>query len=631
MSQINAVCCNDTGWFGSKLVKKAGGALTSVVKTAAKYNPVTRAATIVSGAAVGAARGQSIGTIAGGVYSATAKPYVKAVSSPRAFLGAVKGALPAAIEALKMSPYGAAASAALSAMQAGLQGRNLAAIAEAAARGAIPTNILAAVDLSRDVLKGRNIARAALERVAGTFAPGSLEQAGFNAAKLILLGGNPSQALLAAARSQLKSEGSRAAFDSAIGTASSVAAAAANTAAPRLANLPRSIANLRTRVTTQFVPLTPRAAQAIATQTPSATMASLWGRADTAGLTADGASYVVEAGEGPYQIATKLVQSGARWKELLTANPAKPISKSTGSFVSLAKGETIKLPLSWIKQVAPIIKRDVIGQARVILITWGATDGKNQAGIAGYTGDDGDTWGPKDRFQLLAFANWREQKTGKSLTKTGALDDQMASELRAWAHEHADWHIALTPDAAPAAIPAAPVPSPAAIPAAPVPSPAAAPAAAAPAAPAATEASVPLQNPLSGTRSVPADISALAAAAQSSGSPAMMRKVAADLRAKGWTVEASLLEASAAKVEQTQGQPGADVNALAAAAQSSGNPATMRQVAQQLRAKGYATLADKLEASAAAIENQSVKDAGGGDAAPLLIGAAVIAKLAGLF
>lgn len=61
-----------------------------------------------------------------------------------------------------------------------------------------------------------------------------------------------------------------------------------------------------------------------------------------------GTKYIVEKGDYPARIATKLVGSSTRWKELVAANPQK--SKSAdGNFKFLNAGESLNLPASWQK------------------------------------------------------------------------------------------------------------------------------------------------------------------------------------------------------------------------------------------------------------------------------------------
>jgi nucleoid-associated protein YgaU len=57
-------------------------------------------------------------------------------------------------------------------------------------------------------------------------------------------------------------------------------------------------------------------------------------------------SYVVQQGDFPWKIATKFTGHGARWPELVAANPTKPRA-SDGNFATLLPGEKLSLPAAW--------------------------------------------------------------------------------------------------------------------------------------------------------------------------------------------------------------------------------------------------------------------------------------------
>lgn len=56
---------------------------------------------------------------------------------------------------------------------------------------------------------------------------------------------------------------------------------------------------------------------------------------------------MIEPGDSPYAIAAQISGDGARWKELVEANPQKPRSVS-GAFQTLLPGEVLCIPSSWI-------------------------------------------------------------------------------------------------------------------------------------------------------------------------------------------------------------------------------------------------------------------------------------------
>ena len=57
-------------------------------------------------------------------------------------------------------------------------------------------------------------------------------------------------------------------------------------------------------------------------------------------------SYVVQQGDFPWKIATKLTGHGARWPELIAANPTKPRA-ADGNFATLLPGEKLSVPAAW--------------------------------------------------------------------------------------------------------------------------------------------------------------------------------------------------------------------------------------------------------------------------------------------
>lgn len=153
--------------------------------------------------------------------------------------GVVKGALTTvtnpnidnivatAQSALKaFAPVGLVASGALGAMKAGLQGKSAAEIAWAAAEGASPIGIDAAVKAAHAIANGGNVLASAVSGAVGVasagFVPGSNEMQGFNLGLETLKTAATKEAL-GQARKALPSEGARRAFDAAVGVVGSVA------------------------------------------------------------------------------------------------------------------------------------------------------------------------------------------------------------------------------------------------------------------------------------------------------------------------------------------------------------------------------------------------------------------------
>ena len=82
-------------------------------------------------------------------------------------------------------------------------------------------------------------------------------------------------------------------------------------------------------------------------------------RRDAGALVDQGAIYVVESGDYPARIAGKLVGDQGRWKELIRANPQKPVNSATGNFRTLFAGERLNVPASW-RPAAPAIPPVVV-------------------------------------------------------------------------------------------------------------------------------------------------------------------------------------------------------------------------------------------------------------------------------
>lgn len=476
----------DVGWFGSKALRKAKKAIRTVSRD------------------------------------------VKKVA--RAVTPAVNAAWPMVRQALQSTPYGAAAAAGFEAMSAGIRGGNLRDIAEAAARGGVPSQIQAAVHFASDVVRGKNVTKALLANAANAFQPGSTEAQAFAAASQILGSRAPNLGTLASARRGLTSEGARRAFDTAVGV---VAKGASGTGAlTRFSAVPphlsRVVGETKRRHVLNFRPLTPRAAQVVANAVRGVSIAALAGRDDTAGLEANATVYVVENGDSPWAIAKKLMNDGNRWRELVAANPQKPTQKdgpNKGSFKTLWAGEKLKMPKAWTAKHAPVISEDALAQARALLKLWSDTDGAKQAGVTDYgtkPEDASTVWGPRDRLEMVSFLNWWNHQKNKTMAVVGDLNDVNADALRHWAAEHA-------------AVPNAPIPSPSVptVPTVPV---------------------VPVvPTPAAPAMVLPADIIAMMIAAKSAGTtPAQVRAIANQLRNRGYLPQADDLDSYADRLEVAQ-------------------------------------------------------------------------------
>lgn len=466
---------SDTGWFGSKLVKKVGQ---------------------------------------------LAKRAVHDVTHPKDFVkdsySVAKAAVPAVQMVIKnMGPIGMVASGALGAMKAGLSGQNLESIAWAAAKGAAPTGIDRAIGAAEQLRHGKSVISIAMNQAAGHFIPGSSEAVGF-AAGVAALKNQASKAGLGEVRRALVTEGSKRAFDAAIGTAATIAEKKGLVRRPGIPVI--SMAKPRGKISTmspnlkavvdslhrnpglmsqdpqvlaqkfstnaatindalgrvgnkQMLPwrsMSPRAINFVRRYNPHAPLIALrHAHTDTAGLDQTGTKYIVEKGDGPWAIAQKLTGNGNRWKELLDVNKDKKPTVDKNIWV----GEPLNLPLSWQKpaaskgnpstpalpavplpSIAPIpstgtatpnpifdITPSVV-QGKSILVAWSKTDGINQAGLTDYglnVADLSTTMGPRDTLELASFQVWNNKTLGSNLNIAGSLDPATLAALQAWAEARA--------------------------------------------------------------------------------------------------------------------------------------------------------------------------------------------------
>lgn len=463
----------DVGWFGSKLAKKA-------VKKIVKSTPL------------------------------------------------VDMAVSAASKALSYTPYGVVANAALGAMKTALEGGNLKDIAEGAARGAIPDEIEAAVNVARDVVRGKNVVKSVLGNAAKAFIPGTPESEAFGAASKILTSGGGLTAL-AGARRMLDTEGARRAFDSAVGLAAKTAKKQGTKFAKQaISGATKKAAKVASKVTHK--PLTARAAGVVSQAFRNASVASLVGRRETAGLEQGALIYIVENGDSPWKIAKTLMGDGNLWPQLVAANPGKATVKTganKGGFTTLFKGERLKLPSSWTAKLAKTVTGDAVMQARAVLATWSDSDGSDESGVQDYgdrAEDKLEAWSARDAFMLTSFLNWSNRSRGTSYPVSGELTDGSAEALRSWVAQHAAQPVTPT---TPPEVPSAPVtPVTPVTPSAPV------------VVPPVTDTIYggdPITwSPMPDTTSAeaPDDIRALYQAARASGNAAQMRTVAAQIRTR---------------------------------------------------------------------------------------------------
>src|SRR5882724_1711095 len=294
-------------------------------------------------------------------------------------------------------PIGMVASGAIGAMKAGLSGKNLESIAWAAAEGAAPTGIDKAIGAAEAIRHGSNVLKTAINAGVTHFVPGSPEHLGFESA-ISVLKTAANKTALGVARRALPTEGSKRAFDAAVGTVSQAVSAngmalrpnsiptfsmgkVKGVISPMHPNLKHAVETLKRnpgligqhpmvlakqfgttqqtvldairRVSTQrLLPwrsLTPTAATFVRKWHPAAPMFALThGTADTAGLDQNGTHYIVNKGDSPWSIAQKLTGKGANWTALKALNADKRPTIDKNVWV----GEVLNIPPSWQKPIA---------------------------------------------------------------------------------------------------------------------------------------------------------------------------------------------------------------------------------------------------------------------------------------
>lgn len=289
---------SETGWFGSKLVKKVGKAVGGAAKGIGKG--------VVSGA-----------KFVGGKVLPTALPYIQ--------------------QAMKaMGPVGMVASGAAGALAAVARGSSLENVAWAAAEGASPPGIDRALQVAKALAKGDSVLNVAVNQARNSLSPGPAQMAFDTAINTVKSG---SKGALASARNNLRTAAEKAAFDAGVGTVSKAASRVTKipSMAPRLPipryrapgysphrqltnvalnTLRRNPSLLRLPIReiayrTGFSPSRVREARGLIE------VGMVYG--DT-GAASSVLPYKIKSGDIPYQLAKKFTGDQNRWREIPGVN-----------------------------------------------------------------------------------------------------------------------------------------------------------------------------------------------------------------------------------------------------------------------------------------------------------------------
>lgn len=431
-------------------------------------------------------------------------------ATSKAVLGAAQSALQAT------GPWGSAASAALGGLGSAVRGGNLKQIGMAAARGATPAALRSATGLSRLPGGKRKLARE-LARRARDLTPQGPARAGFDAARQLLESG-VSEARVRDMRRRMRGEAARG-FDLAVGTVAAAAEGAEPGRAPRplsrrvprlvrdvgappmqLAGERGSVALVRNQLerspelgrgteaqiasrlgASRLTVRRALASRRLRHRSLSPSAAAFVGRlsgapllalGETAGLTPDRKTYVVEDGDYPAKIARALVGDASRWPELVRANVPPKTRAKNGNFTSLYAGERLIVPSSWLADMgadvpsgdrpsSPPADVAAIVQAKALLVAWSKSDGRSAAGLTDYGARPEDAqpkWTSRDRFMLGSFAEWSNRARNTSLATDGELSAAHLEALRGWAESRVTTPPVLPslPDRPPVSLPPVP-------------------------------------------------------------------------------------------------------------------------------------------------------------------------------
>src|SRR5512136_1104678 len=525
---------DETGWFGSKLVKSVKKGVSSVAKVAGKA--VSAVPVVGAGAAIvkGVAQGKSIGNIAksavtsavpGGAVGRAALRAGVRVAQGGNVARAVGGEARTAIATSKTAStiartagrvasgenlvrvarseggrtvqdlnrtygravanvpvVGTAASIGLGTAASLAQGKTLAAAAKDAALQAVPGGELVqrGIRVGLDVARGKNVASSVAQQgidyARSNIPGGELAQRGLNVALGVAKGGNIASTVgregLALATNAAPSAATLA--QTLPGASQMPGITRPNWGQPRSASpehvrAARSIVGVtRPQYQRGISPVRERAASF----RPLSQTTRTWlvralphMRGEVSGLSESGAQYIVEKGDTGSGIAKKLTGNANRWTELKSVNPTimnrgADLVKKYGFPIYV--GDKVNLPASWIKptakppaQTAPATPTATTpppvevpqgniaaqGQARTILVAWGKSDGKGEAGVGDYGSQaelGATSWTARDVMQATSFANWWRKRNGTPTVADGTWSDSLAVALNRWAEQKAN-------------------------------------------------------------------------------------------------------------------------------------------------------------------------------------------------
>jgi nucleoid-associated protein YgaU len=484
----------DVGWFGSKLARSVGRAVSGAAKQVGKAaTKVSKVAAYVPGVGPVAAAALKVGGA-----GLQGKNMGRAAKSAASTLG--RQAVMAGKVASYVPGVGTAVGAGLKVYGNVLQGQNVATAAFDAAKNASPYVQMAATGLNaaRDIASGKNVLRSVADRgmnLALANVPGG--EYGRAAAQIALAGAR-GQNVLRAAGNQVLSVASRAVpLPVSRETIQSLASARQQLGATmnvlRPGVLRPNLSNFGAQVVRATRPNFGRAATLFGVgHTAMSPMSRAFLRQhggrfarEVSGLTTDG-KWLVQKGDTGSSIAKALTGNANRWTELKAVNPT--IMKARAAQVAkygfpIYVGDLINLPAGWVKPtvaptitpaptqvttptvapsvvvptvevrpiptvIAPTADLAAMGAARATLLVWAKSDGANMAGVTDYgtlADASSPSWTARDALQAASFEAYLKGQGRWAGVTDGQWSQALADELRLWAERKAAQVVPVTP------------------------------------------------------------------------------------------------------------------------------------------------------------------------------------------